>query len=75
MFLAPRREACSECGDRFVPEPGDHCGRCHRRVCRACSHKRGRWHETVLCVECAGDPKPTGLRATPVFRAWRRMVA
>jgi hypothetical protein len=75
LFFLRRRKPCSECGDRVIVDTGDHCGRCHRVVCRACARMRGRTHETVLCVQCAGEPKRTGLQATPVYRAWKRMKA
>lgn len=75
MALTMARTSCAVCGDRFQRQEGDCCGRCQRVVCRACADVRGRWHESVLCVECQGGPRPHGLRATPVYRAWRRMMA
>ena len=69
------KDGCGVCGDRFQAHVGDCCGRCQQMVCRACSRKRGRWHESVLCVSCYGAPKPAGFRATFFFRAWRRMLA
>lgn len=75
MIEAPSRDCCAVCGDRVGVRHEAECGRCHRLVCRACSHARGRTHETVLCLKCAGAPEPTGWRATPVYRTWQRLRA
>jgi len=69
------RAACPLCGDRLPPRSGEPCGRCQRIVCGACSRRRGRSHESVLCAECAGLPRPTGFRRTAFYRAWRRLAA
>jgi hypothetical protein len=75
MFVSAVQTACSICRDRFGRQGGDCCGRCHRIVCRACASLRGRSHESVLCTECRAVPRPTGFRATPMYRSWRRLLA
>jgi hypothetical protein len=75
MSLAIPQPACAECHDAFIMHSGDCCGRCHRVVCRACSSQRGRFHESVLCASCNGTPKPTGFRATTLYRMWKRVLA
>ncbi len=68
------RPMCAVCGDRFGAH-ADCCGRCNRLVCRACSRQRGRSHESVLCDRCYGSPKPSGFRASGVYRSWKRLLA
>lgn len=76
MAVSIAQTTCSVCRDPFAARPGDCCGRCNRMVCRACSHVRGRSHDSVLCVQCAGTQKvEVGLRATSLYRSWRRMLA
>ncbi len=67
--------ACALCSDRLAQHAGCPCGRCQRIVCRACSRLRGRYHESVLCRDCTGDPKPLGFHATGLYRTWKRMIA
>ena len=74
MIVSISRPMCQMCGDRFQVRAGDCCGRCNRIVCRACSRARGRSHESVLCAKCDGVPPASGFRATPAYRAWRRLV-
>lgn len=66
---------CAVCRDRFSIDTRDCCGRCNRLVCRACSRLRGRSHESVLCIECAGTPRPKGFQRTPIYRSWKRLLA
>lgn len=75
MIATVAQSACSICRDRFHVHTGDCCGRCNRIVCRACASMRGRSHQSVLCAECQHVPRPTGLRATPLYRGWKRLLA
>ncbi|HEU4753574.1 MAG TPA: hypothetical protein VFU47_10745 [Armatimonadota bacterium] len=74
MALAHPKADCAVCGDRFVSYYEDCCGRCQRIVCRACSFPRGLSHESVLCVECHGAPKPKGVRRLGLFRRLKRLL-
>jgi hypothetical protein len=65
---------CAVCGDRFQSQGGC-CGRCNRMVCTACSRPRGRSHESVMCDQCTGAPRPTGLKASSIYRTWKRLAA
>ena len=75
MSLSAAPPFCAICGDRCEIRYEDCCGRCQQMVCGACSHRRGRSHESVLCTQCAGDPQPSGLRATPFYRSMKRLMA
>ncbi len=74
MSLTLTRLLCAVCSDHLSMEAADCCGRCQRVVCRACCQLRGRCHESVLCAQCLGRPQPTGFRATPLYRAWVRLL-
>jgi hypothetical protein len=66
--------ACAVCGDRVAIRKTDCCGRCQQLVCRACSHRRGRTHESVLCDPCRGARREDGLRSLPAYRLWKRFL-
>ena len=74
MALTVIQPDCAVCGDHLKPDMGSYCGRCQGLVCRACSRTRGRSHETVLCLNCAGT-QPSGFRTTPLYRILKRMMA
>lgn len=74
MALAIEQTTCAVCGDRFRSQLSC-CGRCNRLVCKACARTRGRSHESVLCDRCYGAPKPSGFRASSLYRSWKRLAA
>lgn len=72
-MLSLALSVCAVCKDELGAESGACCGRCQRIVCRVCSAARGRTHESVLCADCQGLPRPAGFRNTTLYRSWRRL--